>query len=77
MSNNLRENVLNGFNYQMPQFQVSSAYTKRANAKNVKNGPTYPVLPYLAGALSARTRTSFGIGQTVYASFINRNVSIK
>jgi len=46
MSNNLRVNVLHGFNYQMPQFQVSSAYTKRAMAKNVKFGSTYPVLPY-------------------------------
>jgi len=44
MSNILRVNVLNGFNYQMPQFQVSSAYTKREMAKN---GSTYPVLPYL------------------------------
>jgi len=42
MSNNLRVNVLNGFNCQMPQFQVSSAYTKRAWAKNIKNGSTYP-----------------------------------
>jgi len=47
MSNNLRVNVLNGFNHQTPQFQVSSVYTKRAVAKNVKNGSTYPVLPYL------------------------------
>jgi len=30
---------------QMPQFQVSSASTKGAMAKNVKNGSTYPVLP--------------------------------
>jgi len=33
MSNNLHVNVLNGFNRQMPQFQVSSAYTERAVAK--------------------------------------------
>jgi len=46
MSNNLRVNVLNGFNHQMPQFQVSTAYTKRTVAKIVKNGSTYPVLPY-------------------------------
>jgi len=46
MSNNLLVNVLNGFNYQMPQFQVSSASTKGAIAKNVKNSSTYPVLPY-------------------------------
>jgi len=45
MSNNLRINVLNGFNYEMLQFQVSSAYTKGAMAKNVTNGSTYPVLP--------------------------------
>jgi len=45
MSNNLCVNVLNGFNYQMPQFQISSAYTKGAMVKNVKNGSTYPVLP--------------------------------
>jgi len=30
----------------------------------------------LVDALFARTQTSFGIGQTVYFSFINRNVSI-
>jgi len=47
MSNNLRVNVLNGVNYQMPQFQVSSAYTKGATAKTVKIGSTYPVLPYV------------------------------
>jgi len=47
MSNNLHVNVLNGLDYQMPQFQVSSAYTKGAMAKNVKNGSTYPVLPYV------------------------------
>jgi len=47
MSNNLRVKVLNGFTYQMAQFQVSSAYTKRAMAKNVKNGSTDPVLPYV------------------------------
>jgi len=35
MSNKLRVNVLNGFNSKTPQFQVSSAYTKRAMAKNV------------------------------------------
>jgi len=46
MSDSLRVNVLNGFNYRMPQFLVYSAYTKRAMAKNVKNGSTYPVLPY-------------------------------
>jgi len=46
MSNNLRVNVLNGFNYQMPQFQFSSAYTKGVMVKNVKNGSTYPVLHY-------------------------------
>jgi len=45
MSNNLRINVLTGFNYQKPQFQVSSAYTKRAMAKNVKSGSTLAVLP--------------------------------
>jgi len=38
--------VLNGFNYQKPQFQVSSAYTKRAMEKYVKIGSMYPVLPY-------------------------------
>jgi len=27
MTNNLRADVLNGFDYQMPQFQVSSAYS--------------------------------------------------
>jgi len=32
MSYNLRVNVLNGFSYQMPQFQASSAYTKGAMA---------------------------------------------
>jgi len=32
---------------------------------------------YLADALFARPQTSFGIGQTVYISVINRNVSIK
>jgi len=31
----------------------------------------------LADALFARTRTSFGIGQIVYFSFINRHVSVK
>ena len=46
MSNNQCVNVLSGFNYQMPQVQVSSASTKGAMAKNVKNGSTYPVLPY-------------------------------
>ena len=44
ISNNLRANVLNGFNQQMSQFQVSSAYIKRVMAKN---GSTYPVLSYL------------------------------
>jgi len=39
---------MKGFNHQMPQFQVSSAYTKGAMGKNVKNGSTYPVLPYHA-----------------------------
>jgi len=46
MSNNLCVNVLHGFNWQTPQFQVSSAYSKRAMEENVKNGSTYPVLPY-------------------------------
>jgi len=32
---------------------------------------------HLVDALFVRTQTSFGIGQTVYFSFINRNVSIK
>ena len=32
---------------------------------------------HLANALFARTQTSFGVGQTVYFSFINRNVSSK
>jgi len=32
---------------------------------------------HLVDALFARTRTSFGIGQTVHFSFINRNISIK
>jgi len=45
MSNNLRVNFLDGFSYQMPHFQVSSADTKRAMAKY---GSTYPVLPYVA-----------------------------
>jgi len=45
MSNNLRVNVLNGFNYQMPQIQVSSAYIKRAMEKNVNNGLTYSFSP--------------------------------
>jgi len=31
----------------MPQFQVSSAYTKRAVEKNVKNDSTNPVFPYV------------------------------
>jgi len=31
----------------------------------------------LVDPLFARTQTSFGTGQTVYFSFINRNVSIK
>jgi len=31
----------------------------------------------LVDAIFARTRTSFGIGQTVYFSFINKNVSIE
>jgi len=31
----------------------------------------------LTDALFARTETSFGIGQTVFFSFINRYVSIK
>jgi len=47
MSNKLRVNVLNGFHYQMPQFQVFSAYIKRAMAKNVKNGSTHPASLYL------------------------------
>jgi len=46
MSKNLCVNVLNGFNYQMSQFQVSSAYTKGAMAENVKNGSTYHVHLY-------------------------------
>jgi len=45
MSNNLCVNVLNGFNYQMFQFQVSSAYTKRAMAKNVKKVQHTPFSP--------------------------------
>jgi len=32
---------------------------------------------HLLDALFARTQTSFGVGQTVYFSFINTNVSIK
>ena len=44
ISNNLRANVLNGFNQQMSQFQVSSAYIKGVMAKN---GSTYPVPSYL------------------------------
>jgi len=32
---------------------------------------------HLVDALFARTPTSFGVGQTVYFSFINTNVSIK
>jgi len=44
--------------------------------------PIFHVSPFynkvhLADALFARTQTSFRIGQTVYCSFINRNVSIK
>jgi len=45
MSNNLCANVLNGFNYQMPQFQVSSAYTKGAMAKNLKKWFNIPRSP--------------------------------
>jgi len=38
--------------------------------------PAYNKL-HLVDGLIARTQTSFGIGQTVYFSFINGNVSIK
>jgi len=46
MLNNMRVNVLNGFNYQMPQFQVSSAYTKEQWKKckkwfNMPRSPLY------------------------------------
>jgi len=50
MSNNLYVNVLSGLNYQMPQFQVSSAYTKRAMAKNAKMVQHTPFSPIIQAA---------------------------
>jgi len=45
----------------LPIFHIPSLYNKL----------------HLVDTLFARTWTSFGVGQTVYFSFINRNVSIK
>jgi len=49
-------NVLNGFNQQMPHFQVSNVYTKRAV---VKNGSTYPILTELLD--TSRRKRNLGL----------------
>jgi len=47
------------------------------NIFHIFHVPSFYSELHLVYALFARTQTSFGIGQTVYFSFINRNVPIK
>ena len=71
MWNNLRINVLNGFNYQ-PQSQVSSAYTIRAMQKMVQHNtpfsPTYSLLLEYVYADLWNTSLSLGLSSDFLVS---------
>jgi len=52
-------------------------YCKLQNILLIFHVPSFYKKIHLVDVLSARTQTRFGIWQTVYFNFINRNVSIK
>jgi len=59
------------------EVKLCNLYQQVENILPIYHVPSFHNKPHLVDVLFARTRTSFGIGQTVYFSVVNRNVSIK